>query len=231
MLPSSRMISQMTPAGARSASRARSTAPSVCPARTSTPPRAGAQREDVARRDDVRRRGVGADGGPDGGGAVGGGDAAPDAVPRVDRHRERGAERGAVLAHHHGQPELLALVLGERQADEPAPVRGHEVDVLGGDALGGDAEIALVLAILVVHQDDHAAGADLLQRFLDGDDARPVTPVRHGEMITGAPRGGQTGASRLPRLPVPRGTRGRRAARTPPLQGIGALTRLPCQAF
>ena len=39
MLPSSRMISQMTPAGARPASRARSTAPSVCPARTSTPPR------------------------------------------------------------------------------------------------------------------------------------------------------------------------------------------------
>jgi len=39
MVPSSRMISQMTPAGASPASRARSTAPSVCPARTSTPPR------------------------------------------------------------------------------------------------------------------------------------------------------------------------------------------------
>src|SRR6266403_5389189 len=39
MVPSSRRISQMTPAGAKPARRARSTAPSVCPARTSTPPR------------------------------------------------------------------------------------------------------------------------------------------------------------------------------------------------
>src|SRR5262245_20273161 len=39
MVPSSRRISQMTPAGANPARRARSTAPSVCPARTRTPPR------------------------------------------------------------------------------------------------------------------------------------------------------------------------------------------------
>ena len=38
MVPSSFMISQMTPAGLRPASRARSTEPSVCPARRSTPP-------------------------------------------------------------------------------------------------------------------------------------------------------------------------------------------------
>jgi len=36
--PSSRMISQMTPAGYNPARRARSTAASVCPARTRTPP-------------------------------------------------------------------------------------------------------------------------------------------------------------------------------------------------
>ena len=38
MLPSSFSISQITPAGLRPARRARSTAPSVCPALTSTPP-------------------------------------------------------------------------------------------------------------------------------------------------------------------------------------------------
>jgi hypothetical protein len=38
IVPSSFMISQMTPAGYRPAMRARSTAASVCPARTSTPP-------------------------------------------------------------------------------------------------------------------------------------------------------------------------------------------------
>jgi hypothetical protein len=39
MVPSSRMISQMTPAGVRPAMRARSTEASVWPARTRTPPR------------------------------------------------------------------------------------------------------------------------------------------------------------------------------------------------
>ena len=39
MLPSSFMISQITAAGGSSARRARSTPPSVCPVRTSTPPR------------------------------------------------------------------------------------------------------------------------------------------------------------------------------------------------
>ena len=135
---------------------------------------ARAQREDVAGRHDVGRAGVGPDRGADGRGAIGRRDAAADAVPRVDRDGERGAERRAVLAHHHGEAELVAAVLGERQADEPPPVRRHEVDVLGGDALGRDAEVALVLAILVVHEDDHAAGANLLQRLFDGDDAAPL---------------------------------------------------------
>ena len=38
MVPSSFITSQITPAGISPASRARSTLPSVCPARTSTPP-------------------------------------------------------------------------------------------------------------------------------------------------------------------------------------------------
>jgi hypothetical protein len=75
--------------------------------------------------------------------------------------------------------QLLAAALGERQADEAPPVGGHEVDVLGRDALGGDAEIALVLAILVVHEDDHATGADLVECFLDGDDRAALAALRH----------------------------------------------------
>jgi hypothetical protein len=51
--------------------------------------------------------------------------------------------------------------------------------VLGRDALGGDAEIALVLAILVVHEDDHAAGTDLVERLLDGDDRAALAALRH----------------------------------------------------
>src|SRR6266699_5053923 len=228
MVPSSRRISQMTPAGAKPARRARSTAPSVCPARTSTPPRrarsgktcpgltmsAGvasarmavrmvaarstadlgalglsgahqhaapprAEREDVPRAHDVAGGRVGPDGGADGGGAIDRRDAAPDAMARVDRDGERGPERRAVLAHHHRKAELVAAALRQREADEPAPVGRHEVDVLGRDALGRDAEVALVLAILVVHEDDHAAGADLGERVLGADHVRALAAGGH----------------------------------------------------
>ena len=36
--------------------------------------------------------------------------------------------------------------------------------------LGGHAEVALVFALLVIHQDDHAAAANLFERFLDRDE-------------------------------------------------------------
>ena len=38
---------------------------------------------------------------------------------------------------------------------------GHEVDRLRRDELGREDQIAFVLAILLVHQDDHAAALDI----------------------------------------------------------------------
>src|SRR5438128_770916 len=75
--------------------------------------------------------------------------------------------------------ELVAAARREREADEPAPVGRHEVDVLGRDALGRDAEVALVLAVLVVHEDDHAAGADLGERLLGTDHVRALAAGGH----------------------------------------------------
>ena len=60
---------------------------------------------------------------------------------------------------HHRQLEALDLLLGQREADEPAPVRRHEVDGVGRHELGGHRQVALVLAVLVVDEDDHLAGA------------------------------------------------------------------------
>ena len=53
-------------------------------------------------------------------------------------------------------------VLGQRQADQAAAVLGHEVDDFGRDFFGGDGEVAFVLAIFVVDDHEHAAGANLL---------------------------------------------------------------------
>ena len=50
----------------------------------------------------------------------------------------------------------------------PQPLRDHEVDRLGRDLLGGDDQVALVLAVLVIDQDDHAPVAQLLEGLLDG---------------------------------------------------------------
>jgi hypothetical protein len=47
-------------------------------------------------------------------------------------------------------------------------VRRHEVDDLGRDQLGGADEVALVLAVLVVHDDDHAAVAQVSGGLFDG---------------------------------------------------------------
>ena len=54
------------------------------------------------------------------------------------------------------EPELVAALLGQAEADQPAALRGHEVDRLRGRELGGDRQVALVLAVLVVDDDDEA---------------------------------------------------------------------------
>ena len=57
---------------------------------------------------------------------------------------------------HEREAQIIAALRGERETDEPAAVRGHEIDNLGGDFFGGDGEIAFILAVLVIHHDDDA---------------------------------------------------------------------------
>ena len=85
---------------------------------------------------------------------------------RLDAHRERRAERRAASPGglHHGQLEAVDELLVEGEADEAAPVDGHEVDGFGRDALGRHREIPLVLAIFVVDEDDHLARTHFVER-------------------------------------------------------------------
>ena len=117
----------------------------------------GLEREDVAGLDEVARPRGGVDRDLDRARAVGGGDAGGDALAGLDRDGERRLERRLVLGRHQVEPELVAALGRQRQADQPAAVLGHEVDRLGRDELGRHREVALVLAVLVVADDDHPA--------------------------------------------------------------------------
>ena len=87
---------------------------------------------------------------------------------------EPGVEPRAVLRHHQRNLELVEPLRRHRQANQPAAVARHEVDRLGRDLLGGDRQIAFVLAILVVDDDDHLAGANRLDGVLDAGERRAV---------------------------------------------------------
>src|SRR5208337_2365994 len=124
---------------------------------------ARAQREDVAGTGEVGRGGAGIDGSADGAGAVGCRNPSRHAFAGFDGLSKCGAEARGVLLRHGKEAQVVGALLGEGEADEAAAVAGHEVDGLGGDVLGGQGQVALVLAVLVVDHDDHAAGLDFGQ--------------------------------------------------------------------
>ena len=115
------------------------------------------QREDVARRHDLLAALARVNRHRDRTGAIGGGDAGRHAVARLDRNGEGRLVPRAVMAAHQPQPERVDARLGHRQADQPAPVPRHEVDLLRRRHLRGDDQIAFILAILVIDQDEHPA--------------------------------------------------------------------------
>ncbi len=73
----------------------------------------------------------------------------------------------AVRARHQLEVKLLGAFRRECEADQPAAVLGHEIDGVRRRHLRGDDEVALVLALLSIHQDEHAAVARVLDHFLD----------------------------------------------------------------
>jgi hypothetical protein len=64
--------------------------------------------------------------------------------------------------------KLLGPLRRERKADQAAAILRHEVDGVRGSHLRRDDEVALVLALLGVDQDEHAAVPRVLHHHLDG---------------------------------------------------------------
>jgi len=98
-------------------------------------------------------------------------------ISAADRGGERRLQAGLVVGRHRRQIQLGAALGRERQADEAATFPGHEVDALGGRELCGHREVALVLAVLVVADDDHLALAQVVERIGDGREGPSAVPA------------------------------------------------------
>ena len=163
MWPLSPITSQMTAAGDRPARRTRSIAPSVMAIPDKHSAIGRPQRKDMAGRHDGAGLYVGGGCDADRMRPVVGRNAGGDAVARLDGDGEGGGAAGAVHRHHWVEAEPVDLLAGERQADQPAGLPGHESDGLRCGELGGDHEVALVLSVLVIDEQDHAAGLQPVQ--------------------------------------------------------------------
>ena len=127
----------------------------------------GGNRENVTGLDDVLRLGVACDGDLNGACSVLRRDACSDAGGGFDGDGKGGAVSALVVARHLGEANLLAAGFGQRQADEPACMRNHEVDRFRRDVFGSDDDIAFVFPIFFVNQNDHAPGAHFGDDFFD----------------------------------------------------------------
>ena len=85
----------------------------------------------------------------------------------VDGHGEGGAERGVVRGDHRLQVELAGEIARDRRADDAGGVADDEGELLGGGVDGGDDQVALVLAIVVVGDHDDLAAFEGAQRGCD----------------------------------------------------------------
>ena len=80
--------------------------------------------------------------------------------------RERRPVVRRVVLDHQRQIEISAPLLGQREADQSAAVRGHEVDRLRRHTIGRQAEVTFVLTIFIVDDDDELSVAVEIGGFL-----------------------------------------------------------------
>ena len=176
IVPSSFMISQMTPAGLETGDARQVHRRLGVPGAHQHAAVARAQRKHVARARQVARLGRRVRSPPC---TVRARSAAemPVLVPSCASIDTQNAvsRREALLLTSSGISSCVEPLGRHRQADQAAPVLRHEVDRLRRHLRRRHRQVALVLAILVVDDDDHAAGADGVDGVLDrGERAAPA---------------------------------------------------------
>ena len=70
---------------------------------------------------------------------------------------------------------MIAAFRGEREANQAAPVRGHEIDDFRSDFFGRDRQITFVFAVLIVDHDHNAARSNFVDSFRHGHEWHIVT--------------------------------------------------------
>ena len=80
----------------------------------------------------------------------------------VDADREGSLVIVRIVLHHLTDLEFIETAAHDRRANESACVRRHEIHMLGCERLGSDDNIALVFAILIVHNNEHLAALNVL---------------------------------------------------------------------
>ena len=86
---------------------------------------------------------------------------------QIDRNCKCSTKWGSDIGNHHGNAEMSYPLLSEGKANQTAPVCRHEIDRFGSDLLRRHAKIALVLAVFVIHENDHSATSDFIDGFFN----------------------------------------------------------------
>ena len=196
--PSSLTISHSAPAGCSPASRGQVDGRLGVPGPDQHAALPGAQREDVAGPGQVLVGGLRVGQQADGVRPLGRRDAGGDALLGVHADGEGGGLAVLVQVVHRRQVEPVAGLAGEPDAHHAGGVADGEAHQFGGGQLGGEDQVALVLPVLVVDDDDRPTGGDLGDGEVDGvESGLGLGPV--GIPVAGAASGRRrrTGSRRI----------------------------------
>ena len=87
-------------------------------------------------------------------------------IPRFNGNGEGGLMPCAIGLRHQRQTQLIHPRARHGKADQATRIARHEIDRIRCRKLRGDDQIALILAVFIIHQDEHAPAARFFQQFL-----------------------------------------------------------------
>src|SRR5206468_4244382 len=108
---------------------------------------------------------------------------------------------------HLAQAELIATLLGQAEADQPAAFLRHEVHGLRRRELCRNRQVALVLAVGCVDDDDQLALPDVLDRLLDRGERALFLDLHRDDRSPGSSRSTYFASTSVSRFTLSPGAR------------------------